>query len=86
MKHTTANGEEIEIKDMTDRHLINTCNFIKKIALEGVRIEYGGCGCTADEMWYDCECLQGDAALKHLGYKNYHKEMVKRGLYERDKI
>lgn len=71
-------GISNEYPKMDDQHLLNTINYIKKRAKEGIMIRQGGGSDT--DFWYDEDILFGKEAKKHLNYKKYKKEAIKRGL------
>ena len=84
--HQCKNGKIVDIRGisdkypkMEDQHLLNTINYIKKRAKEGVKVENGG-GSDPDSFWYEVDFLFGKHAKKHLKYKKYKKEAIKRGI------
>lgn len=79
VKHITADRVEMEISDMGDAHLVNTCRLIKMKAKSGHVVRYGG-GTCAEDMWYDEDHLFGEEALDKLNFSAYAAEAKKRGL------
>lgn len=78
MEHKTKDGQCIEISDMSDGHLINTCRLIMRKATEGICIREG---CVSDgDFYYDEVTLYDGDALKEMGYEYYAAELEKRGL------
>jgi hypothetical protein len=82
--HKCKDGKIVDIRGihkdypkMEDSHLLNTIKFIENKAKQGVVISYGG-GINAEDMWYDEETLSYKKGLKHLGYKHYVNEAIKR--------
>lgn len=80
MKHETREGKEIELKDMTDEHLINTMRYLKRVARKGIFVRRGIC--DFDGIEYDEEILTGTKALSYLGYYEYKKELKRRKISE----
>lgn len=84
--HKCKDGRIVDIRGisdkypkMDDQHLLNTINYIKRRAKEGIRILEGG-GSDPDSFWMEEDWLYGKQAKKHLKYKKYKKEAIKRGL------
>jgi len=77
-KHTDKEGNETELKDLKLSHLINIINFIKRKSKEGLTVRYGGCGCYAEDMWYDEETYFGKRVKQYFNYKEYKKELERR--------
>jgi hypothetical protein len=84
--HKCKDGKIVDIRGvskdypkMDDNHLINTIKYIQKRAKEGIRIREDG-GSDADSFWYEEDFLIGKKALKHLHYKKYVKEAIRRNL------
>jgi hypothetical protein len=73
-------GISKEYPKMTNEHLLNTIKYIETKALNGIKIVFGGSGNNAEDMWYDEEILTGKKALKHLKYKHYINEALKRNI------
>lgn len=72
--HKTKDGLVIPISEMSDQHLINTINYIKKRAVDGVAIMTGSYGCDAEQMDADVDYIYGDKAIKLLGLEHYVAE------------
>lgn len=72
-------GISKEYPPMSDEHLLNCINYIKRRAKEGIKIMTGG-GSTPEDFWMDLEYITGKKAKKHLKYKEYKKEAKRRGL------
>jgi len=79
MEHMMRGGVSIKISDMDDRHLINTINFIKRKAKEGLTCQYGGGGMFSDP-WYDEETYYGKDAEEEMNLNSYIAEKNRRGL------
>jgi hypothetical protein len=81
--HKTKDGTKMLISEMDNNHLLNTIRMLKKMAKEGITIKYGGgdSGCS-DGYYYEEEELTGKEAKKHLNYKAYKQEAIKRGLIQ----
>lgn len=84
--HKCKDGRIVDIRGisdkypkMDDQHLLNTINYIKRRAKEGVMVREGG-GSDADSFWYDEDVLFGKEVKKYLQYKKYKKEAIKRGI------
>jgi len=77
-KHKTKDGTVIPISEMTDSHLENTIRFIERRAREGILVEYGGLDGGDGQPWYDTGFLQGEVALRVLGYYDYVEERDRR--------
>jgi len=74
----TRDGREIEVKDMTNSHLVNAIKYCKKRAKEGVEIgggQYYGEG--EEDFWIDT--LFGKEALSIIGYYGLLREARRRG-------
>ena len=77
MKHRTKEGREIDLKDMTLDHLLNTIAWIKRRAEEGVIVRCGG-GVSKEDLWCDEDVFYDDEALEELNYHEYVKELSRR--------
>jgi hypothetical protein len=75
--HKTREGNLIKLCDLSDNHLNNIINLIKKRAKKGVTLKYGG-GENDDSMYYDEEELSYENSLLFLDYFAYKKELIKR--------
>ena len=51
---------------------------MKKKAVDGLTIRYGGSGNCAEDMWYDEDTLYGKKAKKEMNYKDYISELERR--------
>ena len=76
--HTTKEGIEIKLCDMTDSHLSATIRLMERKAKEGVVVCCGGGRACREDHWYDETCLYGRDALEHMGYADYVKERDRR--------
>jgi hypothetical protein len=76
--HTTRDGKEIKLCDMSDSHLEATIKMIERKAKEGLLICMGGGGPDAEDMWYDEETIYGDEVLEYFEYSEYIKERNRR--------
>ncbi len=86
MKHTTRDGKDMRIRDMTDLHLANTIALHERRAEEGVTVCRGGGGPDPSDMWFDVYEIYGKEALEHLGHHHYVREQRRRAkLKEREK-
>ncbi len=72
--HKTKDGRVLPISEMSDQHLINTINYIKKRAVDGVAIMTGSYGSEAEQMNADVDYIYGDKALELLGIEHYVAE------------
>jgi hypothetical protein len=72
--HYTKDGRVFPISEMSDQHLINTINYIKKKAVDGVAIMSGSYGCESEQMDADIDYVYGNKALKLLGLEHYVDE------------
>lgn len=79
MVHVSSDGTRTKIKDMSNRHLLNTVRWIERQAQTGHRFVPGG-GSDPDEMWLDEEVLFGAEALEFLRYNVYVAEARRREL------
>lgn len=77
MKHITKDGKSIKLKDLSDNHLNNIINLIKRRAKGGITLGTGG-GVDLNDMWYEEKILYGKEAKKMLKYKKYVKERKRR--------
>lgn len=74
--HITKNGSKILLKDMTDKHLVNTINRIKRLAEEGVVLESGSLSFVYDDFSYDREVYYDEEAEDTLELNEYLLELV----------
>jgi len=72
--HTTRDGKKIKLKDMDDRHLVNTIKMLEGQAESGIKIYYG------DDYYRDEDTLYGQDALDYLDYDEYIEEVERRFL------
>jgi hypothetical protein len=72
--HKMKNGESIALKDMSNKHLINTIKLYQRKAKKGLSVSYGGY-CP---MYYDEDVIYGNEALQILDYDEYLKELNSR--------
>lgn len=70
---------EIAIREMGDRHLVNTIRLLQRKAQSGITVRRGG-GTTAEDMWYDEDIVTGKRALEILHFADFIAEANKRGL------
>lgn len=75
--HTTKNGRQIKLCDMSDSHLAATIRLMEHKAADGITVRMGGGSCP-DDYWYDEDTLHGKYALKYMGYDDYVKERDRR--------
>lgn len=78
--HTTKDGTEIELENMSDSHLLNTIAYFERKAKEGIKVEYGCSGSVADDMYYDEDFFTGEEARIRLRIDEYIQEAKRRGL------
>jgi len=76
--HTTADGREIHLSEMTAGHLRNTIAMVDRWAIDGKKIECGGGGGGPDTMYYGYYVLEGDALLEHFCRASYEEELARR--------
>jgi hypothetical protein len=74
--HTTIDGVDIALKDMSDRHLLNLLNIMRKKAAEGILLRWGCLDC--DGVDYVEEMIFGDEALRTINYFDYLDELNSR--------
>jgi hypothetical protein len=65
---TTKDNQEIKYEDLAISHLRNILKMLERNAESGLRIEYGECGFSADEYYYDSEVVTGVRALELQDY------------------
>lgn len=82
---TTAIGEEIEYREIENKHLIAILFWIKDRAEKGITVFNGG-GFDPDDMWYDEYELQGSEVLKRYDYANLFKEAIRRKIITKKTI
>ena len=75
--HITKDNRKILLKDLESSHILNILKWIKKQAITGLTIKYGG-GSTAEDIWYEEETIYGEKVLNHLHYNDYKTELNKR--------
>lgn len=78
-KHVTKDGKQMDIRDMSDDHLLNMIKLIKRKAKEGVVLAFGG-GSSPDDFYYEEEQYLGRDVKEMMRYKKYKKEAKRRGL------
>lgn len=76
--HETGDGRLIEIKHLTDEHLVNIISMIERKARDGVEVIFGGGHGDYTEMWCDVEYLDGEDVLDYFDYNKYKKEQQRR--------
>lgn len=79
MKHVTREGARIKIRDMSDRHLLNTIRLFLRYAKNGLTVSCGG-GFDADDICYNEDVLYGEEAMEELNFQAYVREAKRRGL------
>jgi len=87
--HKCKDGRTVDIRGvskiyppMSDEHLLNTIEYIKRRAKEGVRVCESG-GYTWSDAWYSEDTLFGKEAKEHLNYQIYKREAKRRGLIKK---
>ena len=75
--HTTKDGRQIALQDLTNSHLINTIGFIERAAERGVSEIHMGC---VEDPWYDEAIVFGKDAKDLMNYDKYVSEAKRRGL------
>ena len=80
MMHTTKDGKQIALVDMSDKHLLATIAMIDRKAKTGVVIQSGGILFCHDEPWYEQHTAYGAEALDAMNAAEYAKEAARRGL------
>lgn len=75
--HTTKDGKDIPIREMTLDHLKNTIAWIERKAKEGLNVMHGG-GFDPDGYWWDEEVLSGKEVKEYLNYQVYKRELRRR--------
>lgn len=74
--HTTKDGVEIALIDMSNQHLLNVLKFIRKHATEGLLVQWG---CMDwDVVDYDEYLIFGEQVLQELNYYSYLEEFNRR--------
>jgi len=76
----TKSGDDIPYKELKDSHLLNILKWIKRKAITGHTVVYGGGGWDIESMWYEVDELYGKDVLEHYDYKGLLKEAKKRKL------
>ena len=76
--HITKNGTKIKLSEMTDEHLKNTINLLQKQAEKGITVQTGDSGPSAEDYWYDEQCLKNEEAFEYLDGHKYVKEWNRR--------
>lgn len=76
--HETKDGQLIKLSDLETFHLKNIIKHIERRAKEGITVQYGGSGSSAEDMWYDEDVFYGKEAKEHLHYEIYKKELKRR--------
>lgn len=77
MKHRMKDGTEMDLKDMSAKHLRNTINLLRQKAHEGLTISKGG-GTCAEDMWYDEYEVFDAAAWELMKGPKYEAELKRR--------
>ncbi len=81
MFHTTRDGKQIKLSDMSNGHLLNTISMMYRKAADGVVVRYGGMSIGDNESWYyDQDIVYGAEALAEMKTAAYEAEAVRRGL------
>lgn len=75
-RHTTKDGTEILLSDMTDQHLINTYYHVKRKAKEGLGTRYVF-GDSSDRYCVENTLYDRDAEIK-LNLDEYIEEIIRR--------
>ena len=85
--HTTADGKEIPITEMSNKHLINVIKFIERTAEKGIEKYYADdyFAWEAEDLFFDIDVLYGEDVLKAMHYDEYIKEAKRRGLLGEEK-
>ena len=78
MKHTTRDGTEIDLRDMSVKHLAAYIRIMERKAKDGLCLQFGNFGICDDEPYYDSEVLYGKKALEYLNYDAYITEQFRR--------
>lgn len=80
MMHTTKDGQQIALIDMSDSHLLATIAMVNRKAKTGVVIRSGGVLFCHDEPWYEQHTAYGAEALEAMNAAEYTRESTRRGL------
>ena len=76
-KHITKDGVVIDIDKMSDHHLKNMIDMIKRYAKNGMIVQHGG-GFDPDNFWFYEERLYEEDVYDYFSYHKYKKEWKKR--------
>jgi hypothetical protein len=77
-EHITKDGKIIQLKDITDSHLINIINFIERRAKEGLCVVSACYGVDMMDIDFNEEVVYGENALKRMNYEVYVNELKRR--------
>lgn len=79
MTWTTKNDDDIELRDMSDNHLMNAIKFVQKKSVEGMTMTAGG-GFDSYDIWFDEWTIKGREVKNHFKYHSLLREARRRNL------